>query len=71
MFLSIESELTNLIHIVFFVFLSGAQAANRDVVLTQPAETVHAAVKKILPLTIPTQGSTVQGQLILESLVVQ
>ena len=53
---------------LFFVFLSGAQAANRDVVLTLPAETVHAAVKKILPLTIPTQGSTVQGQLILESL---
>ncbi|MDO5675540.1 MAG: hypothetical protein Q4G66_11595 [bacterium] len=53
---------------LFLVFLSAAQATNRDVVLTLPAETVHAAVKKILPLTIPTQGSTVQGQLILESL---
>lgn len=53
---------------LFFLFLSSVQAANRDVVLSLPAETVHAAVKKILPLTIPTQGSTVQGQLILESL---
>lgn len=53
---------------LFFVFLAAAQAANRDVILSLPAETVHAAVKKILPLTIPTQGSTVQGQLILESL---
>lgn len=57
----------------FFVFLllfcsPGAQAANRDIVLSMPAETVHAAVKNILPLTIPTQGNTVQGQLILESL---
>jgi hypothetical protein len=53
---------------LFFIFLSAAQAVNRDVVLTLPAETVHAAVKKILPLTIPTQDSAVQGQLILESL---
>ncbi len=56
--------------ILFLLFLAVAnvQAANRDVILSLPAETVHAAIKKILPLTSPTQGSTVQGQLILESL---
>lgn len=53
---------------LFLLFSSAVQAANRDVVLTLPAETVHAALKKILPLAIPTQSSTVQGQLILESL---
>lgn len=53
---------------LFFFCCHTVQAANRDIVLALPAETVHAAVKKILPLTIPTQGDTVQGQLILESI---
>lgn len=54
--------------ILFFFCCHTVQAANRDIVLTLPAETVYAAIKKILPLTIPTQGNTVQGQLILESI---
>lgn len=53
---------------LFSISFSDIQAANRDVVLTLPAETVHAAIKKILPLTIPTQGSAMQGQLIVESI---
>lgn len=45
-----------------------AQAANRDLILTVPAETVLAEVQKVLPLTIPTKGKSFQGNLIVESL---
>ena len=40
----------------------------RDIVLTMPAETVLASLKKVLPLTIPSQSSQLQGQIVLESL---
>lgn len=45
-----------------------AQAANRDLMLNVPAETVLAEVQKVLPLTIPTTGKNLQGNLIVESL---
>ena len=40
----------------------------RDIVLTMPAETVLASLQKVLPLTIPSQSSQLQGQIVLESL---
>ena len=57
----------------FFVLLLSlsatlAQAQERDIVLTLPAETIQAAIKKILPLKIPNQGGTVEGDIIVESL---
>lgn len=43
-------------------------ASQRDIVITLPAETVLASLKKILPLDIPSQSSQLQGDIVLESL---
>ena len=42
--------------------------SQRDIVITLPAETVLASLKKILPLDIPSQNAQLQGDIILESL---
>lgn len=52
---------------------SGASApantiSQRDIVITLPAETVLASLKKILPLEIPSQNEQLQGDIVLESL---
>ncbi len=46
---------------------NGSQG-QRDIVITLPAETVLAALQKILPLSIPSQNEQLQGDIILESL---
>lgn len=40
----------------------------RDIVITLPAETVLASLKKMLPLDIPSQNEQLQGNIVLESL---
>ena len=40
----------------------------RDIVLTMPAETVLASLQKVLPLTIPSQNPSLQGNIVLESI---
>ena len=47
--------------------LAGPAAANRDVVLTLPADTVLTALRGALPLTIPTRGKRLEGDIIVES----
>jgi hypothetical protein len=50
---------------------ASAPASNtspRDIVITLPAETVLASLKKILPLEIPSQNPQLQGDIVLESL---
>jgi hypothetical protein len=42
--------------------------SQRDIVITLPAETVLASLKKILPLDIPSQNPQLQGDIVLESL---
>jgi len=52
-------------------FARSAPANNksqRDIVITLPAETVLASLKKILPLNIPSQNEQLQGDIVLESL---
>lgn len=45
-----------------------SNTSQRDIVITLPAETVLASLKKILPLDIPSQNAQLQGNIILESL---
>jgi hypothetical protein len=40
----------------------------KNIVITLPAETVLAALKKVLPLDIPSQNPQLQGQIVVESL---
>ena len=42
--------------------------SQRDIVITLPAETVLASLKKILPLDMPSQNPQLQGDIVLESL---
>ena len=46
----------------------GNNRGQRDIVITLPAETVLATLKKNLPLDIPLQNEQLQGNLVLESL---
>jgi len=41
---------------------------NKNIVLTLPAETVLSSVQKMLPLAIPSQSRSLQGDIIVESL---
>ncbi len=53
------------------IVLSLAKAASckqKSIVLTLPAETVLSSVQKMLPLSIPSQGRSLQGDIIVESL---
>ena len=46
---------------------NGTQS-QKNIVITLPAETVLAALQKMLPLSIPSQNEQLQGDIILESL---
>jgi len=47
---------------------STANNNQKNIVITLPAETVLAALKKVLPLDIPSQNPQLQGQIVVESL---
>lgn len=45
-----------------------ATTNQKNIVITLPAETVLASLKKVLPLDIPSQNAQLQGDIVLESL---
>lgn len=59
--------------ILLFLPHSGLSAQNgnkiqRNIVITLPAETVRAALQKIVPVSFPSQNEQLQGDIVLESL---
>lgn len=58
-----------LIILLLAASISHAREKNtRDLVLSIPAETVHATIQSILPLAIPSHHELLRGEIILESL---
>lgn len=47
---------------------TASNKAQRDIVITMPAETVLASLQKMLPLAIPSHNEQLQGDIVLESL---
>lgn len=47
---------------------NNGNAANKNIVISMPAETVLTSLQKVLPLDIPSQSRQLQGDIILESL---
>lgn len=47
---------------------AASNKAQRDIVITMPAETVLASLQKMLPLAIPSHNEQLQGDIVLESL---